>query len=79
MKVTYVKTIFSFHGVNETTGDPIIIEDGEEVIHGEVIGHYLSMIDINGHKREVPHFILSLDDGSFTSAPISECTRIEKD
>lgn len=32
-----------------------------------------------GGKQDVPHFVISLSDGSFRVIPVSECTRFKED
>lgn len=74
MKVKFNKIQIIYHGQDERINLPILERKVIDEVVGEVVGNYLGKdVDSLGKLIDSPHFILLLDDGSFTSAPISEC------
>ncbi len=79
MKVKFNVISYVYHGQDAETNLPLIEKKIEDVKVGEVVGNFLGkgVMDCLGNQSDEPYFILLLEDGSFTSAPISKCKKLE--
>lgn len=79
MKVRFNKIQILYCGQYESQNIPILERKVIDEGIGEIVGSYLGKdIDSLGSPFDAPSFILLLEDGSFTSVPISECKLVKE-
>ena len=79
MTVSFDEYKYHYIGQDSTNPDLPLMEREFVCKHtGEVVATIVvNTYDFFGNKSEVPHFVVSLPDLTFTTVPVSECTRVE--
>ena len=80
MKVMFTEYDLIYKGQDRINPELMIIDKKPTGTYcGEVVDTVVMNVpDGMGGKQDVPHFVISLEDGTFKVVPVSECMRYKE-